>query len=239
MNAQLKPDFCEDCFNTGRRFDSGGYRLCDCSVGQNIRAEDLRKMVTQAEIPPRYTNCTFDNFKPQNESQIQARIIASTFAANFPTERGLLFVGTVGTGKTHLSAAALRTIIATKRVAGFFIEFSELLVRIQASWDPAAQTTQWALLSRVSHSPIVVLDEVGARRLTDWARDILYTIINGRYNRKLLTIFTTNYLDTPTPGDEMLEDRIGERLRSRLHEMCKTVEVNGPDYRKIKGRKIE
>ena len=236
MSAKLE-ERCEFCFDTGKRFTDHGYKVCDCKAGEEIKTKRLYRLLELAEIPPRYTDCSFQNFKPQHETQTQAMIVASTFATNFPTERGLLFVGPVGTGKTHLATSALKTIITTKYVDGFFIEFSELLVRIQQSWDAAAQTTQWAVLSRVRDSSILVLDEVGARRLTDWARDILYTIINGRYNRKLLTIFTTNYLDTPTPGDETLEERIGDKLRSRLYEMCKTVEVNGTDYRKIKGRK--
>jgi DNA replication protein DnaC len=75
---------------------------------------------------------------------------------------------------------------------------------------------------------VLVLDELGASKPTDWVR-----IINTRYNDKKLTVFTTNFLDAHrTPGDELLEDRIGVRLRSRLYEMCKTVAIEGEDYRK-------
>ena len=80
---------------------------------------------------------------------------------------------------------------------------------------------------------MLVLDELGATVPTDWVRDTMYQIINRRYNDNKLTIFTTNYLDKPrSEKEQVLEDRIGVRLRSRLYEMCKIVVMDGEDYRK-------
>jgi len=88
------------------------------------------------------------------------------------------------------------------------------------------------------------LDELGAKRTTAWVEETIFYIINNRYNNKKLTIFTSNYLDKEEEeedrresffkkGDDSLVDRIGVRLRSRLYEMCKIVEIWGEDYRKI------
>lgn len=89
------------------------------------------------------------------------------------------------------------------------------------------------VLEPVYQAEVLVLDELGASKPTDWVRDTMMQIINTRYNDKKLTVFTTNFLDTRrAPGDELLEDRIGVRLRSRLYEMCKTVVIEGDDYRK-------
>jgi len=82
---------------------------------------------------------------------------------------------------------------------------------------------------------VLVLDELGASKPTDWVRDTMMQIINTRYNDKRLTIFTTNYSDArknDKDSGEILEDRIGVALRSRLYEMCKTVVIDGEDYRK-------
>ena len=80
---------------------------------------------------------------------------------------------------------------------------------------------------------VLVLDELGAAKPTDWVRDTMMQIINTRYNEKRITIFTTNYRDTAAnEKSETLEDRIGTRIRSRLYEMCKTVQIDGEDYRK-------
>ena len=111
-------------------------------------------------------------------------------------------------------------------------EFSSLLKEIQNSYNPVSQTSELTVLSPVIEAQVLVLDELGATKPTDWVRDTMMQIINARYNEKKLTIFTTNYTDTRrAPAEETLEDRIGVRLRSRLYEMCKTIVVEGEDYR--------
>jgi DNA replication protein DnaC len=80
---------------------------------------------------------------------------------------------------------------------------------------------------------VLVLDEFGAVKPTDWVRDTMMQIINARYNDRKLTIFTTNYVDERrAQTGETLEDRIGVRLRSRIYEMCRSVVVEGVDYRR-------
>ena len=90
------------------------------------------------------------------------------------------------------------------------------------------------MLEPVYKADVLVLDELGASKPTDWVRDTMMQIINNRYNEKRLTIFTTNYSDSRKNerDGEILEDRIGVPLRSRLYEMCKTVTIEGEDYRK-------
>ena len=109
-----------------------------------------------------------------------------------------------------------------------------LLKEIQASYNPVSQTSESKVLAPVFEAEVLVLDELGAVKPTDWVRDTMMQIINTRYNNRRLTIFTTNYFDDHHhhPADEILEDRIGVRLRSRLHEMCKTVIIEGADYRR-------
>jgi DNA replication protein DnaC len=175
-------------------------------------------------------------------------------ADEFPaTEAGLLFMGSVGVGKTHLAIAVLKELIEKKGVTCLFYESGSLLKAIQDSYNPVSQTSETRVLAPVYQAEVLVLDELGATVPTNWVRDTLYQIINTRYNNKKLTIFTTNYLDDPrvSIGDsdepkrrsktftaeriqEMttLEERIGTPLRSRLYEMCKKVMIEGEDYRK-------
>jgi DNA replication protein DnaC len=80
---------------------------------------------------------------------------------------------------------------------------------------------------------VLVLDELGVSRPTDWVLDTMTYVIGRRYNDKKLTVFTTNYLDEPRNASEQtLQDRIGVRLRSRLYEMCRTIVIDGEDYRR-------
>src|SRR4030095_4366087 len=114
-----------------------------------------------------------------------------------------------------------------------FYDFASLLKEIQDSYNPNTQTSELSVLAPVLKTDILVLDELGASKPTDWVRDTMTHVINTRYNDKRLTVFTTNYPDErPNDREETLEDRIGVRLRSRLFEMCKTVVIDGKDFRR-------
>ena len=115
---------------------------------------------------------------------------------------------------------------------GLFYDFRDLLREIQASWNSVSQTSELEVLRPVLEAKVLVLDELGANKPTEWVRDTIAHIINCRYNEEKITIFTSNYLDKPAKqGEENLTDRIGMRLRSRLFEMCREVEIQGPDFR--------
>jgi DNA replication protein DnaC len=225
-------DACPFCYGTGMEVVAGrGARRCRC------RAEDAHaKLLAAARIPQRYERCSLSNYQPAkgNGSQLLAFNHAHRLVEDYPAvDRGLLLAGPVGVGKTHLAAAILRGLIEHKGVLCLFYEFGALLREIQESYNPSSQTSEAEILAPVFEAEVLLLDELGALRPTDWARDTMEQIIGTRYNERKLTIFTTNYLDARrAQSDEILEDRIGSRLRSRLYEMCKTVIVEGEDYRR-------
>jgi len=194
------------------------------------------KLLEAASIPRRYTECSLSNYrlaKNNNGSQLRAFNYAFRLVREYPAvDRGLLLMGGVGVGKTHLAAAILRDLVE-KGVPCLFYEFGALLKEIQNSYNPVSQTSELKMLAPVYETEVLVLDELGAVKPTDWARDTMTQIINTRYNDKKLTVLTTNYADARSaPADETLEDRIGVRLRSRLYEMCRTIVVEGEDYRR-------
>jgi len=223
-----EPEVCQLCFGSGMEFLPGGVRPCQCRK-QNSHTKLLRT----ARIPKRYENCHFHSYKALNPSQDRAFRFASRLAMEYPAvDRGLLFMGTVGVGKTHLAVSILKG-LTERGFSCLFYEFGGLLKEIQNSYNPVSQTSEVKLLEPVFNAEILVLDEIGASKPTDWVRDTMAHIINTRYNDKKLTIFTTNFLDKPTnEREETLEDRIGVRLRSRLYEMSRTVNINGEDFRK-------
>jgi DNA replication protein DnaC len=225
-------DACPLCFGTGYEVVPGkGARRCECKT-QGAQA----KLLTSARIPRRYQHCSLQNFYNVKGNSFIWRAFgeAQRLIRDYHTglDRGLVFMGPVGVGKTHLSVAILQGLIE-KGVGCSFYEFGSLLKEIQDSYNSISKTSELKVLAPVYQADVLVLDELGASKPTDWVRDTMMQIINTRYNDKKLTIFTTNYLDTRrAPGDETLEDRIGVRLRSRLYEMCKTVMLEGEDYRK-------
>lgn len=200
-------------------------------------------LVEQANIPRRYRDCTFKNFEVHNDSHRDALKIATKFIKNYPAQDiGLLFLGPCGVGKTHLAVATIHELIEKKSVACYFCDFRELIRNIQSTYTPDSSLTELDVLAPIFQSDVLVLDELGAKRTTAWVEETVFYIINKRYNNKKLTIFTSNYPDNDEEedrrdvyfkkGEETLVDRIGVRLRSRLYEMCKIVEMWGKDYRK-------
>lgn len=222
---------CSYCYGTGMEVVPGkGAHRCRCRV-----EEGRARLLEAASIPRRFGECSLVNYRPAagNGSQLRALGHAHRLVKEYPSaDRGLLFAGPCGVGKTHLAVAVLRGLI-DKGVPCLFYEFGELLRRIQNSYNPEAATSETTLLAPVYEAEVLVLDELGATKPTDWARDAMTQIVGRRYNERRLTIFTTNYSDGgTTPGEESLQERVGVRLRSRLFEMCKTVVVEGEDYRR-------
>jgi DNA replication protein DnaC len=214
-------------------------RRCRCFHAARI--EVLRE---QARIPRRYRNCSLDNFEVHNDSHRDALKISRQFVKNYPAQEvGLLYIGPCGVGKTHLAVAVLRELVEKKNVPCAFFDFRELIRDIQSTFTPESNVTESDVLSPVFETEILVLDELGAKRTTAWVEETVFYIINQRYNQKKLTIFTSNYLDTDDEEDrrdeiykkkdDSLVSRIGFRLRSRIYEMCKVVEIWGEDYRKV------
>jgi DNA replication protein DnaC len=222
---------CSFCFGSGMEVVAGkGARRCRC------HAHDAQtKLLEAARIPRRYSECSLLTYHPasNNGSQLRAFNLAYRLVREYPAiDQGLLLTGPCGVGKTHLAAAIIRGLVE-RRVPCLFYEFGVLLKKIQESYNERAQTSEMKVLAPVLEAEVLVLDELGASKPTDWVRDTMMQIINARYNDKRLTISTTNYLDERRGvNDETLEDRVGVRLRSRLYEMCRTVVVEGTDYRR-------
>lgn len=224
-------EVCTECFGTGTKLDPvKGAIPCPCR-----RPDRFKKALAAAHIPRRYAACSFESFKSASgSSQDRALQRAQILVNEYPAvDRGLLFMGPAGVGKTHLAVAIIRSLIE-KGFAGVFSEFGALLKEIQDSYNPISKSSELKVLAPIYQTEVLVLDELGATVPTDWVRDTMYQIINKRYNDNKLTIFTTNYSDERrSEKEQVLEDRIGSRLRSRLYEMCTKVVMDGGDYRRF------
>jgi len=221
-------EICPKCSGSGWEAIEGGVGRCRC-----MESARFARIIADARTPKRYEHCDLDSYVPTHDSQKKAKIYVQRFLDKYPQiDTGLLFLGTCGVGKTHLSVALLKQVMVTTGDGGLFYDFRDLLREIQASWNSVSQTSELDVLRPVLEAKVLVLDELGANKPTEWVRDTIAHIINCRYNEKKLTIFTSNYLDTPSKqGEESLTDRIGARLRSRLFEMCTEIDVRGEDFR--------
>ncbi len=247
--------FCPECGGAGMVLtaDAAGRRRArECGCQQSLRQ---RVRLREARIPRRYEHCVLGTFEPQypkaDPTLGMALRMARKFVEGYPVEtsgRGLLLTGSVGVGKTHLAVGMLLALMEQKGVDGLFCDYRELLKQIQNSYNPQVNSTELEVLRPVFEAEVLVLDELGAQKPTDWVWDTVALVLNTRYNDKRTTIITTNYADLPSAAlltgeaakraarEETLGDRIGERMRSRLAEMCVRVEMTGADFRQGAGR---
>jgi DNA replication protein DnaC len=223
----------------------------DCECRRILRLEN---MLAKSGMPKLYQASSFENFTLAGVSPSihRAHLMATRYVEEFPLDRsrGLLLVGPVGVGKTHIAIATIRQLTVEYGTRTYFTDFRELLRRIQATFNNAGATRE-DVMRPVIEAELLVLDELGAARVTDWTYEIAEEIINARYNNAAATIFTTNLPNRgagenirPAPSGsysrpahdamraETLGDRLGERMFSRLQQMSAAVEIAGEDYRR-------
>lgn len=204
-------------------------RRCDC-WRQSIAGHQL----THSRIPRRYQHCQLSNFEQTVDSLREAHRRARAFVDAFPAvDKGLLLRGRHGVGKTHLAVAMLREIIASKGARGYFYETRELLKLVRDTFATAGES-EMDVLRPVLDADILVLDDLGAEKTSEWVQETLGLVVNTRYSERRPTIFTTNLDDTAdTTNPNSMYVQLGARTRSRLFEMCHWVDMEGPDVREV------
>jgi len=227
---------------------------CDCQHELRVAA-----LLRRARIPPRYKHCnlqSFDtSFNGADDSLRRAFLRTDQFVTAYPLDtggKGLLFTGTMGVGKTHLAVGLLLALITERGAQALFCDYRELLKQIQESYNPSTQVTELQVLRPVFQAEVLLIDDLGYIKPTEWVWDTVALILNARYNANKTTIITTNYPNLPAKSlrsqedpkisrqqrqaeeamrEETLGDRIGDRMWSRLAEMCIEVNLIGTDLR--------
>ena len=233
---------CARCLGVGFVYETVGgrerVRPCACRTER----KDERGSLEACRIPFRYRSCTLGNFAPRAASQRHAYERALAYCGGFPHAGagdglGLLFWGPAGSGKTHLAAGILMELVVSKGISGRFWDFKMLVTEISRSFDKGSGTTVMDPLRSALDAELLLLDDLASQRIPDWAHNTLFEIVNTRYMARRPTLVTTAFEDVdrdqaadahPMRRREFLIDRIGQRVRSRLLEMCVFVPMQEP-----------
>lgn len=203
---------------------------CDC-----WRQDLVGRLLSEARIPPRFVRASLATFEHDMDTQRAAWRKATAFVEAFPVvDRGLLLHGPHGVGKTHLAVGIIRACIEQKGARAYFFETRELLRLVRDTYNRSVDETEMGVLQPLLDADLLVLDDLGAERTSEWVQETLGLVVNTRYNARRATIFTSNLVDVTDASDpRSYVFQLGARTRSRLLEMCDWVEIQGADVREV------
>lgn len=224
---------CSICDGTGwKTIEADGVsRVTRCDCWHQRLYESLLK---SARVPRRYAHCELSNFETHTDSQRDAHRKAARLVDQFPVvERGLLFYGDIGVGKTHLAVALMKEVIRRKGARAVFYETRDLLKVVRDTYNNQVEATELDVLRPVLEADLLVLDDLGSEKKSQWVEETLGLVVNTRYSERRATVFTTNLVDTENTEPNSIAFQLGLRIRSRLLEMCDWVRIDSHDTREV------
>lgn len=253
--ARLKEPLskCPDCGGTGllrSTVKNMGRDYEVVSPCPRSLADRRTVLFNDAHVPAVHSSASLDTYKPSNAEQARALQVVKDFVFRWPSPRGFVLSGPVGTGKTHLLSSTLKHLTLELGVKARYVEISLLYSTIRRGFQEGKSGGE--IIGPLSQVEVLAIDELGKGRGSQFELETLDELIARRYNAGKVTLFATNYSLKPpeeraqrgyfgtetvleaTKDSKLLCDRVGDRIYSRLCEMCEFVEfpVATPDMRR-------
>lgn len=213
--SAAQESLCPNCGGSGWKvLEDGLLGICSCG---SYEAEQRRIRLGEARIPERYLNKSLDTFTARDRQRRDVLNAARAYAQGFHLREemhGLILHGPTGSGKTHIAIGILREAI-NRDCSGIYCNVNELLARLRATYQEDSEEIESEVIEELAGCDLLVLDDLGSEVTTGWVLDRLYLLINQRYEAVRPVIVTTNC------DKDTLREKVGPRIASRLHEMCK------------------
>lgn len=199
-------------------------RPCNCFDFRQ-KYKKLCKIFANSKIPPRFKQVSLETFPNLAFNKEKFRLIKKLAATGEINGKNSMFLyGQVGRGKSGLSIAILKERM-NQLVPALFIEAHEIMGRIRASYNPDSEYKEDEIIEAVKTVEFLVLDDLGAEKVSDWVKSKMFEIINARYNNLLATIITSNL------NLDQIHRQYGDRLTDRIREMAIPFEIKGKNLR--------
>jgi DNA replication protein DnaC len=193
-------------------------RLAVCS--EHCYDRNLAARLRRAGVPKLYLNCglqSFDAYVPSLQRKLE---VLKRWVASDP-RKGLYLFGSVGAGKTHLAVAVMKELFR-RGVRGLYTDCLTFILRCQTAFAHGESVEE--MVNDLLKGRLLVLDDLGTQKLTDYVRQSVFHLVNCAYTRGKVLVVTSNL------ALEQLDDS-NPRLASRLAQMCELIQFGEVDYR--------
>jgi DNA replication protein DnaC len=195
-------------------------------AARHHQIRETERLFTISNLGKRFAESTFEtyNVRPGSEKSFE---IAKRYVSEFETwgPQSLLIWGIPGNGKTHL-AASIATALHVKGKIVVFQSVPELLERIKSTFNKNSRDTEEQIMKALLSCDLLIFDDIGAEKLTDWVQDVMFRIIDGRYRKEMPILYTSNL----RPNE--LADQVSDRTYDRITETTLQVENKASSYRR-------